>query len=88
MPRLILWNQNKNIHLIEKNAGICLQGFKQMQTVVIHCIARGDENVLKINYFRGLSKAPDSVKAGFLAGLFVSSLARDLPGKRSPWRGG
>lgn len=53
-----------------------------MQAVVIHGIARGDENVLKINYFKGLSKAPDSVKARFLAGLFVSSLARDLPGKR------
>lgn len=58
-----------------------------MQTVVMHCIARGVKNVLKRNYFKGLYKALDSVKAQFLTGLFISSLARDLPGKRVPWWG-
>lgn len=56
-----------------------------MQTVVINCIARRDKNVLKISNFRGLYKAPDSVKARFLAGLFtsISSLARDLAWEES-----
>lgn len=54
-----------------------------MQTVVINCIVRGDKNFLKRNYFKGLYKAPDSVKARFLTGLIISSLARDLVGRVS-----
>lgn len=42
------------------------KALKKMQMVVIYCIARGDKNALKRNYFKGPYTPLDSVKPGSL----------------------